>query len=111
MRLHPCAPPAGPLEHAPVTALRPDGEGDWAGFWAGNGTYYARRVLADGPAEWFQVMAEEEELLRAAARLTPRAVPAIAAGAPRRTLTLVGRVANAGNAGLTLVWGTRRRRA
>lgn len=107
MQLLPCAPPVGPLERAPMTALRPEGEGEWVGFWAGDHAYYARHTREDGGAEWFEVRAEEGGTgPRPVRPATPRSVGVLP---PRRALSAVGRLGP--NASFALVWSSRRRRA
>lgn len=105
MRLHACPPPAGPLEAAPVTALRPAGTGVWAGFWSGDDGYYARHTSEDGRVEWYQVATEEDAPGRPR-RLTPARGTRVRSIA--RPLALVGRV---GRNAVALVATPRRRRA
>ena len=106
MRLHPCPAPAGPLEAAPVTALRPADDRDagvWAGFWSGDEAYFARQTGEDGSEAWYTVVDDD-------------AAEAVAAG-PRegdapgipRPVTLIGRVGS--NASVARLGSTRRRRA
>lgn len=107
MRLNRCPAPAGPLEAAPVTALRPAGPGAWAGFWSGDDAYYARRTAEDGGEEWYQVATEDDAADRAPeAPEAPREADVIAIARP---VTLVGRVG--ANASTTLLGSSRRRRA
>ncbi len=90
-----------------MTALRPEGDGEWVGFWAGDYAYYARHTKEDGGAEWFEARVEDVAAAPRAPRpVTPRRVRLVPAP---RALAAVGRVRP--NASFALLWCSRRRRA
>lgn len=112
MHLVSCAPPPGPLDAAPRTALIPDDAAAWCEtFWSADGAaYFVCCTMVDGTHRWLELRDDDDEVLDG--DLTPARPRALVASASqaRRTVLLLGRTRGpSGRARQMLIGSTRRR--